>query len=78
MWQHEGYCWNSNGWEQDRCNKIAEVAFEEDANVICIPDARMDPNREVLVEGSEKILDRVTGKKWKIKMTCRLGVGSGQ
>ena len=38
--------WNSNGWEQERCNRVAEVAFEEDADVICITDARMDSNRE--------------------------------
>jgi exonuclease III len=69
--------WNSNGWEQDRCNKIAEVAFEEDADVICITDARMDPNREAHVKGYEKILDRITGKKWRIKMTCRPGKRKG-
>jgi exonuclease III len=69
--------WNSNGWEQDRCNKIAEVAFEEDADVICITDARMDPNREAHVKGYEKILDRITGKKWRIRMTCRPGKRKG-
>ena len=26
--------WNSNGWNKDRCDKIAQVAQEEDADVI--------------------------------------------
>ena len=27
--------WNSNGWEQERCEKIAEVALEEEADAMC-------------------------------------------
>jgi hypothetical protein len=27
--------WNSNGWEQERCDKISEVALEEESDVIC-------------------------------------------
>ena len=26
--------WNSNGWKRDRCEKISEVALEEDSDVI--------------------------------------------
>ena len=63
--------------EQDRCNKIAKVALEEDADVICVTDARMDQYREKHIKGYEKILDRVTGKKWRIKMTCRPGRRGG-
>ena len=35
--------WNSNGWDQERCDKISEVALEEESDVICIQDARMHP-----------------------------------
>jgi exonuclease III len=55
--------WNSNGWEQERCDKIAEVVLEEGADVICIQDARMHPAREGHMKGYEKRLERVTGKK---------------
>ena len=43
--------WNSNGWEQERCEKIAEVALEEEADVICILEARMHPAREGHMKG---------------------------
>ena len=56
---------------------MAEVAFEEDADVICITDARMDSNREAHIKGYERILDKVTGKKWRMKMTCRPGNRKG-
>ena len=60
--------WNSNGWEQDRCEKIAEVALEEEADVICVMDARMHPARKEHMKGYERRLERVTGKKWKGKV----------
>ena len=63
--------WNSNGWEQERCDKIAEAALEEEADVICIQDARMHPAREGHMKGYEKRLERVTGKKWRGKVTNR-------
>ncbi len=31
--------WNFNEWEQERCDKIAEAALEEEADIICIQDA---------------------------------------
>ena len=62
---------NSNGWEQERCEKIAEAALEEEADVICIQDARMHPAREGHMKGYEKRLERVTGKKWRGKVTNR-------
>jgi hypothetical protein len=62
---------NSNGWEQDRCERIAEVALEEEADVICILDARMHPAREGHMKGYERRLEKVTGKKWKGKVTNR-------
>ena len=63
--------WNSNGWEQERCDKIAEAALEEEADIICIQDARMHPAREGHMKGYEKRLERVTGKKWKGKVINR-------
>ena len=33
--------WNANGWNKDRCDRIAQVAQEENADVICITDAKM-------------------------------------
>ncbi len=53
--------WNSNGWEQERCDKIAEVALEEESDVIFIQDARMHPAREGHMKGYEKRLERATG-----------------
>ena len=64
--------WNSNGWEQERCEKIAEVALEEEADAICVLDARMHPARKEHMKGYEGRLERVTGKTWKGK------VGTGQ
>jgi exonuclease III len=63
--------WNSNGWEQERCDKIAELAVEEEADVICICDARMHPARELHLKSYEKKLEKITGKKWKGKITHR-------
>jgi hypothetical protein len=63
--------WNSNGWEQERCEKIAEVALEEEADVICVLDARMHPARKEHMKGYEGRLERVTGKKWKGKVVNR-------
>jgi hypothetical protein len=63
--------WNSNGWEQERCDKIAEAALEEEADIICIQDARMHPARDGHMKGYEKRLERVTEKKWKGKVINR-------
>jgi hypothetical protein len=63
--------WNSNGWEQEMCEKIAEVALEEEADVIYILDARMHPAREGHMKGYEKRLEKFTGKKWKGKVINR-------
>ena len=49
--------WNSNGWEQERCDKIAEAALEEEADIICIQDARMHPAKEGHMKGNEKRLE---------------------
>ena len=47
------------------------MALEEEADVICVLDARMHPARKEHMKGYEKRLERVTGKKWKGKMVCR-------
>ena len=36
--------WNSNGWNRERCEKIATEAEKKDADVICLTDTRMDPD----------------------------------
>ena len=65
--------WNSNGWDTDRCDRIATLAKEEDADVVCIQDSRMDPHREQHLKGYMSIMEKATGKKWKGKMVCRPG-----
>ena len=60
---------------QDR--EIAQIANEEDADVICITDARMDPNRDSHMRIYEKILNKETGKKWRSKLTYRPGFKRG-
>ena len=65
--------WNSNGWDTDRCDKIAELAKEEDADVVCIQDSRMDPHREQHLKGYMNVMEKVTGKKWRGRMVCRPG-----
>ena len=46
--------WNSNGWDTDRCDRIANLAKEEDADVVCIQDSRMDQHREQHLKGYMK------------------------
>ena len=65
--------WNSNGWDTDRCDRIAALAKDEDADVVCIQDSRMDPHREQYLKGYMNLMEKVTGKKWKGKMVCRPG-----
>ena len=47
------------------------MALEEEADVICVMDARMHPARKEHMKGYERRLERVTGKKWKGKVVCR-------
>ena len=47
------------------------MALEEEADVICILDARMHPAREGHMKGYEKRLEKITGKMWKGKVTNR-------
>ncbi len=65
--------WNSNGWDKERCDRVAQVAAEEQALVICLTDVRMDQGRKKGLKAYESILEKATGRSWKGKMTARLG-----
>jgi hypothetical protein len=57
--------WNSNGWNRERCEKIAMETEKTDADIICLTDTRMNPVRDTQMKTYEKMMDRITGKKWK-------------
>ena len=65
--------WNSNGWDKERCDRVAQVAAEEQADVICLTDVRMDQGRKKGLKSYESILEKATGRSWKGKLTARSG-----
>jgi hypothetical protein len=65
--------WNSNGWDKERCDRIAQVAAEEQVDVICLLDVRMDQGRKKGLKSYESILEKATGRAWRGKMVARPG-----
>ena len=57
--------WNSNSWDAQKAEKIANVAQSEGADVVCILDARIDKIRLRYIKNYEKIIGDKTGKNWR-------------